>query len=164
MTRTIFTTLMVLAVLVSPAAAQQSCPEGKPLAGDLGVRELICDGGPCAIYGRDSRGLYHRLSIEPRLVGIDTNGPAAGIVHENDILVAVDQLLVTTLDGGRRLAQLTPNQPVELWLRRNGRDLKVTVTSTLGCGIRMLRVRGTKEANASRSPREMRPSRRSARG
>lgn len=145
MTRTMCNTLMVLAVLASPAAAQQPCPDERSPAGDLGVRELNCDGGPCAIYGRDSRGLYHRLSIEPRLVGIDAGGPSSGFVREDDVLVAVDQLLVTTLEGGRRLAQLTPNQPVELWLRRKGKDVRVTVTPKLGCGILVLRVRGTEE-------------------
>ena len=164
MMRIIPAAVLTMVLVAAPAAAQEPCSDGRPPTGDLGVRELNCDGGPCAIYGRDSRGFYHRLSIEPRLVGIDAHGPSAGIVRENDVLVAVDQLLVTTPEGGRRLAQLAPNQPVELWLRRKGRDMRVTVTPTLGCGIQMLRVRGMKEA-ASRleAPRETRPGHRAAR-
>ena len=132
---------VVCALSMPVTTAAQSCPEGKPATGDLGIRELNCDGGPCAIYGRDARGFYHRLSIEPRLVGIEADGPSARLVRENDVLVAVDQVLVTTPAGGRRLAQLQPGKPVELWLRRAGRDVTVTVTPTTGCGFRMLRVR-----------------------
>lgn len=140
------------------ALAQAPCPDGRAPDGDLGIAELICDGGECAIYGRDARGPYHWLSTEPRLVGIDARGPSSGLVRENDVLVAIDQLLVTTPEGGRRLAQLTPGRPAVLWLRRNGRDVTVTVTPRLGCGILMLRVRGTKDVDVSRSqaPRETR--------
>ena len=134
--------LAVVCVVSMPQTAlAQSCPGGRPPAGDLGIRELNCDGGPCAIYGRDARGLYHRLSIEPRLVGIEADGPSARLVRENDVLVAVDQILVTTPAGGRRLAQLEAGKPVELWLRRDGADVRVTVTPITGCGFSMLRVR-----------------------
>ena len=143
MRRTKTTTVLLLCAIMLPAAAraQQAC-EGRDRAGDLGIRQLICDGGPCAIYGRDARGLYHWLSTEPRLAGIDRDGPSANLVRENDVLVAVDQVLVTTRDGGRRLAQLEANVPVELWLRRDGHDVRVTVTPRLGCGFLGLRVRG----------------------
>ncbi|MDQ3169056.1 MAG: hypothetical protein M3Q55_02820 [Acidobacteriota bacterium] len=147
MTRVLRMVGITLGLLMAPAFvwAQSACPEGRPQTGDLGIAELNCDGGPCAIYGRDSRGLYHRLSIEPRLTGVDSRGPSARLVRENDVLVAVDQRLVTTPEGGRRLAQLNANQPVELWLRRNDQDVKVTVTPRAGCGFLLLTVRDEKE-------------------
>jgi hypothetical protein len=120
---------------------QAPCPDGREKGGDLGIAELYCEGGPCRIYERDDRGYRHEFSIEPRLVGISPDGPSARLVRESDALVAIDGVLVTTPEGGRRLAQLVPGRPVELWLRRGADEIKGDVTPRAGCGFRTLRVR-----------------------
>jgi S1-C subfamily serine protease len=126
--------------------AQQSqppgaCPEGRASAGDLGISGLHCVGGSCAIYVRDGQGYRHQFSTEPRLFGVEADGPSASLVSEDDVLVAVDGTLITTPAGGRRLARIEPGQKVELWLRRGGRDIDVSVTAAAGCGFTSLRVR-----------------------
>jgi len=119
----------------------RDCPDGRAPAGDLGISGLLCTGGSCAIYVRDGRGYRHQLSTEPRVFGVQEDGPSAGLVRENDVVVAIDGTLITTPAGGRRLAQIDAGQKVELWLRRDGRDLAVSVTATYGCGFTSLRVR-----------------------
>ena len=120
---------------------QGACPDGRAPAGDLGISGLHCTGGPCAIYVRDGQDYRHQLSTEPRLFGVRADGPSAGLVRDNDVVVAIDGTLVTTPAGGRRLAQIAAGQKVELWLRRDGRDIAVSVTPVLGCGFTSLRVR-----------------------
>jgi S1-C subfamily serine protease len=119
----------------------RACPEGRAPAGDLGISGLHCVGGSCALYVRHGEGFRHQLSTEPRLFGVKPDGPSAGRVRENDVLVAIDGTLITTPAGGRRLARIDAGQKVELWLRRDGRDIEVSVTAAAGCGFTSLRVR-----------------------
>ena len=118
-----------------------TCPEGRPVGGDLGINHLLCIGGDCTIYARIGDGLTHQLTTEPRLHEVDLRGPSAGLVKEGDVLVAVDGLLVTTPEGGHRLASLKTRTQVLLWLRRDGRDVRVSVTTREGCGFGSLTVR-----------------------
>lgn len=141
--------LLVLAVACLPmrVAAQQPatdapCPDGRSVTGDLGIGGARCVGGACAIHVRDDDGPRHEFSTEPSLFDVRPDGPSAGIVREGDVLVAIDRQLVTTPAGGRKLARLEPGVPVELWLRRDGHDLRVEVTPVAGCGLRSLRVSG----------------------
>ena len=123
------------------AGAQEKCPEGHPQTGDIGISHLLCVGGSCSVNLRTDRGYAHDFSTEPRIKGLDRKGPAWGRLQDGDILVAVDDILITTLEGGRRLATLTPGKPVELRIRRGGREMDVTVIPRLGCNMPNLAVR-----------------------
>lgn len=123
------------------AGAQGSCPEGHPETGDLGISHLLCVGGSCSVNLRTGNGYAHDFSTEPRIQGLDRNGPAWGRLQDGDVLIAIDGVLITTREGGRRLANLTPGKPVELRVRREGKETDVTVIPRLGCNMPMLAVR-----------------------
>jgi len=113
-----------------------------PITGDLGISHLLCVGGSCSVNLRTGRGGYaHDFSTEPRIQGLEKDGPASASLQNRDILVAIDGVLITTLEGGRRLANLTPGKPVELRIRRAGKEMDVTVVPKTGCNMPMLTVR-----------------------
>jgi S1-C subfamily serine protease len=128
--------------LLSPAAhaAETRCPEGHPETGDLGIEYLLCVSGSCAVNLQTERGYVHDFSTEPRIGGIVDGSPADGKLQDGDILIAIDGVLITTREGGRRLANLQPGTPVSLRLRRGGREMDVTVVPRLGCNMPRLAV------------------------
>lgn len=133
---------LLIPLLGSPIAhaAQTRCPEGHPETGDLGIEYLLCVTGSCATNMRTERGYTHDFSTEPRIGGILDGGPADGKLQDGDILIAIDGVLITTREGGRRLANLQPGKPVTLRLRRGGREMDVTVVPKLGCNMPHLAV------------------------
>ena len=139
--------------------ANGRCVENKPLTGDIGIAYLICYGGSCAVNGRDEDGSYHHwFSTEPRIAAIGRNSPASGLLHENDAIVAVDGALITTREGGRRLATLTPNVPVRLRVRRGTQESDVVLVPIQGCNMPSLLVT-SKDGKATRiaEPRAQAP-------
>lgn len=132
------------AIAFTSAGAQTGlrCPEGHPQTGDLGIEYLLCVGGSCSVNLRTERGYAHEFSTEPRLRGIQPGGPSAGKLRNGDILISIDGVLITTRDGGRRLANLTPGKPVELRIRRGDQEMDVTVVPGLGCNMPRLAVLG----------------------
>lgn len=123
------------------ARAQSTCPEGRPVSGDIGVERYRCVGGACQIWVETPLGLGHVFTTEPRIDRIDPDGPSAGELREGDVLVAVDGTLITSPAGGRRLASLEPGEGVDLWIRRGERDLDVRVIPVPGCNPSGLSVR-----------------------
>jgi S1-C subfamily serine protease len=123
------------------AAYPQACPEGHPKTGDIGISHLLCVSGSCSVNLRTDRGYTHKFSTEPKIRGLDKGGPSWGRLQDDDVLIAIDGVLVTTREGGRRLANLTPGQPVKLRVRRSGREMEVTVIPRLGCNAPTLAVR-----------------------
>lgn len=128
-------------VLASASEAQTTCPEGRPVTGDLGIDRYRCIGGACEIWTQTPRGLAHVFTTEPRVDALTPDGPGAGRLERGDVLVAVDDLLITTPAAGRRLASLEPGRPVRLWIRREGSDLQIEVVPVPGCGPSGLSVR-----------------------
>jgi S1-C subfamily serine protease len=131
-----------VATVANIAGAQTPlrCPEGHPTTGDLGIEYLLCVGGSCSVNLRTERGYAHEFSTEPRIRGIQPGGPAAGKLRNGDILISIDGVLITTLEGGRRLANLTPGKPVKLRVRRGDKEMDVTVVPGLGCNMPRLAV------------------------
>jgi len=123
------------------AAHAQACPEGHPKTGDIGISHLLCVTGSCSVNLRTDRGYRHKFSIEPKIQGLEKGGPSWGRLQNGDVLVAIDGVLVTTREGGRRLANLIPGRPVELRIRRAGREMTVTVIPRSGCNMPLLAVR-----------------------
>ena len=132
------------AIAFTSAGAQTGlrCPEGHPATGDLGIEYLLCVGGSCSVNLRTERGYAHEFSTEPRIRGIQPGGPAAGKLRDGDILISIDGVLITTREGGRRLANLTPEKPVTLRIRRGGQEMDVAVVPGLGCNMPRLAVLG----------------------
>jgi hypothetical protein len=137
------TTLTTL--IVSNMSAQQGhqCPDRFARRGDLGIERLRCIGPSAAcsinLLGDDGTPT-HRFTVEPEVVRVSPGSD----VRQGDVVVAVDSTLITTIAGGRRLANLTPGVMVRLLVRRGGRLLELTLTAGQGCGVTSLNVtRGT---------------------
>jgi membrane-associated protease RseP (regulator of RpoE activity) len=111
------------------------CPEGHPETGDLGIESLLCVSGSCAVNMRTDAGYTHMFSTEPRIRGLVGGGPAAGKLMDGDVLIAIDGVLITTREGGRRLANLKPGDPVTLRIRRGREEMDVTLVPRLGCNM-----------------------------
>lgn len=137
-----FIVLFFAAVTAVGAQAPLRCPEGHPATGDLGIESLLCVAGSCSVNLRNGHGYAHEFSTEPRIRGIQPGGPSSGKLQDGDILISIDGVLITTLEGGRRLANLTPGKPVKLGVRRGGKEMDVTVVPGLGCNMPRLAVLG----------------------
>jgi membrane-associated protease RseP (regulator of RpoE activity) len=149
------TLILILFIAASPAAHAGRCPEGHPETGDLGIESLLCVSGSCAVNMRtESGGFTHMFSTEPRIRGLVDGGPAAGELMDGDVIIAVDGVLITTREGGRRLANLKPGEPVTLRIRRDRREMDVTLVPKLGCNMPGLAVlMGTPTPRPAVAPR-----------
>lgn len=137
-------------LLAAGSAAAQACAGGLPRTATLGVGMLHCVGGDCRVNARTpDGGVAHDFSTEPRVWYLDPSGPAAGHLQEGDVLTAVDGALITTREGGRRLAALRPGVAVILGVRRGGEARRVRVVPEPGCNTPALVV----SASAERPPR-----------
>lgn len=124
---------LALVAAALPVAAQAPCPDGHPARAELGIGLLHCVGGACALDLWSEKGRTHDFSTEPRVWYLQPNGPAAGVLSEGDVLVSVDGLLITSREGGWRLANLPTDAPVRLGIRRAGRDGEVRLTPVVAC-------------------------------
>lgn len=126
---------LALIIIAGPPAAHGRCPEGHPETGDLGIESLLCVSGSCAVNMRTDAGYTHMFSTEPRIRGLVDGSPAAGKLMDGDVLIAIDGVLITTREGGRRLANLKPGDPVTLRIRRGREEMDVTLVPKLGCNM-----------------------------
>lgn len=138
----LFFAVATACALTAGAQTRMRCPEGHPMTGDIGLSHLLCVGSSCSVNLRTDRGFAHDFSTEPRIRGLEENSPAWGKLQEGDILVAVDGVLITTREGGRRLANLTPGRPIKLRVRRGGQEMDVAVVPRTGCNMPQLAVLG----------------------
>ncbi|HEV8577828.1 MAG TPA: PDZ domain-containing protein [Thermoanaerobaculia bacterium] len=132
------------------------CPEGHPETGDLGIRSLLCVSGSCQVNRWTGRGYTHEFSTEPRVNGVIGGSPADGKLRQGDVITAIGGVLITTREGGRRLANLTPGVPVTLRIRRGGKEMDVVLVPRLGCNMPQLAVLGG-EGPVPRQARLVRP-------
>jgi predicted metalloprotease with PDZ domain len=126
--------------LCAGSAQAQRCAEGVPRTATLGIGLLQCVGGACLVNVPEGNGYKHDFSTEPYAWYLDEDGPADGVLREGDQILAVDGLLITTRDGGRRFANLRPNVPVRLRIRRDGEEMEVRATPEPGCNTPRLAV------------------------
>ena len=75
---------------------------------------------------------WTQFGAEPELRDIRPDGPAAGRLREGDILVAVDGALITTREGGLKLARTQPAHAGRLTIRRDGRTQDVVIIPVAG--------------------------------
>jgi len=125
----------VAALLVAaavPAYAQQastrSC-SGKDPIGYIGISGIACD---CTIAppGTDTE---WRFRTEPKITSLEMDARAAGVLKTGDVIIAVNEKLITTREGAQEFANIRPGVPVVLTLRRNGQALKVALTPESIC-------------------------------
>jgi len=109
-----------------------SCKEGEVAGASLGYSRLECNCTIGYIEGDPSMTVYEFRS-EPRIWGIEKGGPADGKLREGDFVTAIDGYLITTAEGGRRFGALSAGQSVALTVRRDGREMEVTVTPAMEC-------------------------------
>lgn len=133
--RTHLHTLAVAAALLASAGAAgaQECAAGSARTGTLGIGMLHCVGGSCAMGVAEGAGRAHRFSTEPRVWHLDPRGPAAVALREGDAITAVDGALITTREGGRKLANLAPRRAVTLRVRRARTEMEVRLVPVAGC-------------------------------
>lgn len=129
--------------LVPQVVQAQHCAEGLPRTATLGIGLLQCVGGSCTLNARDGTGRTHDFSTEPKVWRLEADGPAAGALRDGDQILAIDGALITTRDGGRRLANLRAGVPVSLRIRRGGSEMRVSVTPRPGCNTPVLAVTAT---------------------
>ncbi len=142
------TALLLTFSLAGPLGAETAgvamsrCPEGHPETGDIGILSLLCVSGSCQVNLWTGSGYRHEFSTEPRVDGVLRGGPADGRLQDGDVIIAIDGALITTREGGRRLASLKPGVPVTLRIRRGGKEMDVTLVPRLGCNMPRLAVLG----------------------
>lgn len=134
------TVICTSALAAPPIARAQECSHGHPPFGSLGVGQFRCVGGSCSINAAGGDPYVHTFSTEPRVRDIDPDGPAAGLLLEDDVIAAVDGVLITTAEGGRRLGSLKPGEPVRLTIRRQGREMEVDLVPERSCDLPALQV------------------------
>ena len=100
-------------------ARAQTCESGVSM-GSLGISGLDCVGECSVTLGKDGREENWVFSTEPRIFSIEARGPAEDILRAGDRLVAIDGLLITSREGGRRYASLEPGETVTVRYRRDG--------------------------------------------
>lgn len=113
-------------------AGSPTCAEGQVAVGDLGISGLACR---CTHYldSEDPRRNRSEFRSEPTVLAVDPNGPAAGRLRKGDVIVAIDGRLITTREAGRRFARVEPGRPVRLTVRRDGREVDLTVIPEARC-------------------------------
>ena len=121
---------------IAGAQSNAPCPEGFPRTADLGIRGL--EGNLRIGYKREQQDplvirKVWKFSEEPRVGGIDPAGPSYGKLKQGDVLVAIDDALITTSEAGRKLGALDPNHTVKLTVRRDGKTVDVKVRPRSRC-------------------------------
>lgn len=138
----LFRSLAALAALALSASGlqAQACRDGVPRTATLGIGLMHCVGGTCMINARDGHGRRHDFSSEPRVWELEPGGPASRGLREGDQITSIDGALITTREGGRRMANLRPGVPVRLGIRRDGAETTVRVVPEAGCNTPALAV------------------------
>jgi C-terminal processing protease CtpA/Prc len=141
MTTLRFSWMFLLLASSGALSAQTSvaCPERAP-SGAIGIGRLDCVGESCQVNTRDKRGQhFHSFSVEPVIGAL--NADAAKEIRVGDVIIAIDDLPITTRKAGYALANLEVGRSTALRIRRDGRELMINVVPRLGCNMPMIWVR-----------------------
>lgn len=110
--------------------AAGECPAGLVRQGDVGISSFECSN--CRLSDSGDERVWN-FSSEPVVRAVSPGSPADGRIREGDAIVAVDGHLITTGEGGRRLANLEPGQRVSLVVRTENRERTVEMTVGSKC-------------------------------
>ena len=110
-----------------------ACPGGLEPRGDVGIASFECSN--CRLSTSTGERLWS-FSSEPVVRVVEPGSPADGKIREGDAIVAVDGYLITTGEGGRRLANLKPGQAVSMVVRSGNRERTVEIVPDSKCPSR----------------------------
>lgn len=111
--------VVMTGLLPIAAEAQRRC-DAEDRVGWIGIAGIECSN--CTITFPGS-GRPSRFTTEPVITQIASGSPAAGSLHEGDVLVSVNGSLITTTEGAQKFSNLQPGQNLVLIVRRNGQHL-----------------------------------------
>ena len=77
--------------------------------------------------------LVSRVSDSPRIRDIKSNGPAAGRLRDEDVLLSVDGLGITTPAAWHRMRDVAPGDSLRFSVRRGADTTSATVTPSSRC-------------------------------
>ncbi len=132
----------LMAGVVADAAAQdvvprppaepraQACPAGQVARGDLGISGLECN---CSYYIGEGGERVWLFRSEPVILGVREGGVADGKLREGDAINAIDGLLITTGEAGRRYANVEPGDEVTLTVGRGERLALIRIEAGTQC-------------------------------
>ena len=116
----------VVALCSSPLAGQVvACPASVAVP-YYGWDATDC--GQCNIYGS-----YLEYLTPPRIRDIKPLGPAAGRLHDDDVLLSVDGLGITTPDAWHRMRDVAPGDSLRFSVRRGADTATATVIPSTRC-------------------------------
>ena len=108
------------------------CPAGEVIVGDLGYTGLECTNCTMLVGSPDQRVWIFRS--EPVVLSAKRSGvPGSEALQAGDVITSIDGVLITTKAGGRRFANVVPGTPTKIGVRREGRELTLTVLPTASC-------------------------------
>jgi hypothetical protein len=111
-----------------------ACPEGSILEGDIGIGGLECSN--CSFRVNEDGERLWMFRSEPVIGSVRAGGPAHGALRGGDLIVAIDGVLITTREGGQRLANIKPGDTVELTIRRGRESRQVAIIAAARCARR----------------------------
>ena len=115
--------IFVAPMLFASAVAAQTprcTPENQ--VGWIGITGLECNN--CEMSSEAMR-----FSTEPRITGVAPGSIGSGQLRAGDVIMSVNGSLITTSEGGSKLANLKPGQRLTLVIRRDDQILQRTFES-----------------------------------
>lgn len=116
---------------VFAAAAAKDCKDGRQPVGDLGIGGMTFKGSMS--YDTEKGERQWVFQAEPKILKVDPLGPASGKLKPGDVIVAIDDMPITTHKAGRRFGSVAPDEPVKLSVRRHGHVITVEITPRAVC-------------------------------
>jgi hypothetical protein len=131
----VLTLLCLCPFVAGPGLAQEKpdCEEGLIAVGDMGITRLQ---GKIHVGKPDENGdiqIVLRFMSEPVIQELDPDGPAVGKLRVGDVIVAVDGKLITAEGAGHAFVDPPVGIPVELRIRRDGKEGKVEIVPDWIC-------------------------------
>ena len=131
--RALLATLLVASATSLAAQGRIGCASGNPVA-TLGTLDLECV--QCTIHTGADRWIEYGAEPTVKRTESGSDGLRAG-----DVIVSIDGALITTAAGSRQLASPNPDRPSNVMVRRDGKQVLLSITSQLRCPVNVL-VRG----------------------
>lgn len=103
----------------------ERAPIDEDVIGYLGISALSFKG---SFTPKDADGIgIYRFRSEPLIESLDERGPAIEVLEKGDLIVSINDHLITTREGGRLYSDPPIGHPVTLKVRRDGRERDVII-------------------------------------
>ena len=115
-----------------PAQARPGTCDAEERVGSLGITGLRCE--RCSFYtnGRAQAGVFY---TEPIIQALNPTLPASEVLRVGDVLVAVEDELITTIAGSERFSSPPSSGTVRVAVRRAGRLTHLDVPVSPSCPV-----------------------------